>query len=203
MKRILISQSIYIDPTRNEFGDKIDCKVIRFVQAAEYLPIVLSNYNVALGNYGWDTSVLDKFLNQVHADGILLTGGPEVGVHKNRDVTEKAVLSWAIKKRLPVLGLCRGMQLMGKLEGANLEEVPNHIREYHQLTGILSNTVNSYHKFAFRKLPSCFKILAKSSDGIIEAVQHKKNRWEGWMWHPEREENFRSYDLKRFQRVFG
>ena len=203
MKRILISQSIYKDLTRNEFGDKVDSRLIRFVLAAKYLPIVLSNYKVIRRNYGWDTSVLNQYLNQVNVDGILLTGGSDFGVDDNRDVTEKAVLSWANQEKLPVLGLCRGMQLMGKLEGGYLEEVSNHVREYHQLTGVISSRVNSYHKFAFRNLPSCFKILATSSDGVIEAFQHRKNNWEGWMWHPEREENFQLFDLKGFQKVFG
>ena len=43
-----------------------------------------------------------------------------------------------------------------------------------------------------------YEILAESEDGIIEAISHKKLPWEGWMWHPEREEQFVTNDKNRF-----
>ena len=83
MKKILITQSIYTDLTRNEFGDKVDSRIIRFVQAAKYLPVALSNHLITNSNDEWDTSGLDAFLNRVNIGGIVLTGGPDFGVHEH------------------------------------------------------------------------------------------------------------------------
>ena len=41
-------------------------------------------------------------------------------------------------------------------------------------------------------------LLAQSEDGNIEAMIHKELPWEGWMWHPEREEIFTKIDHERF-----
>ena len=46
--------------------------------------------------------------------------------------------------------------------------------------------VNSFHQYGFLKCPPFFKVLAKSNDGVIEAVSHEELNWEGWMWHPEK-----------------
>ena len=40
-----------------------------------------------------------------------------------------------------------------------------------------------------------------SEDGSLEAMMHKDLPWEGWMWHPEREEIFSKTDLDRFIRL--
>ena len=45
--------------------------------------------------------------------------------------------------------------------------------------------------------PNDYHVLARSEDGEIEAIHHDKYPWEGWMWHPEREENFDERDLKK------
>ena len=47
-----------------------------------------------------------------------------------------------------------------------------------------------------------YKILYFAEDNSIEAIVHKKFKWEGWMWHPEREKNYHKQDLKRLKRLF-
>ena len=39
-------------------------------------------------------------------------------------------------------------------------------------------------------------------DGEIEAIKHKKYALEGWMWHPEREEEYKIQDIKNIKRIF-
>ena len=203
MKKLLVSQSIYDNKERKELGDMLDGRVIKFVRAANYLPIPVSNFYISPADKNLDTHCLQSFLEQVDTAGLILTGGSDIGQNENRDLTEKVLLDWSIEKKLPALGLCRGMQLMGTHGGACLEEVPNHIREYHKINGDIVDYVNSYHRFAFKKLPENYKILAKSVDGIVEALENRANRWQGWMWHPEREEIFRALDIKRLQGIFG
>ena len=198
----MVSQSVYLDTKRPERGDKLDGRVMEFLHAANYVLIPVTNFHVFQDESGWNTCSLIKFLEHVDADGVLLTGGNDLGVYENRDVTEETLLAWSVKKNLPALGLCRGMQLMGSLGGAFLEEVTNHIKKYHKIDGQILDNVNSYHRFAFKALPSNYKILAKTSDGVIEAFRHAINNWEGWMWHPEREEKFRLVDIQRTQELF-
>jgi putative glutamine amidotransferase len=40
-------------------------------------------------------------------------------------------------------------------------------------------------------------------DGVIEAIRHEQFPWEGWMWHPEREEVFNMIDTLRMKRLLG
>ena len=47
-----------------------------------------------------------------------------------------------------------------------------------------------------------FKVIAHSLDGEIEAIKHKSLPWEGWMWHPEREEKFLKEDINRIKNLF-
>ena len=51
--------------------------------------------------------------------------------------------------------------------------------------------------------PQGYRVLARSADGGIEAIQHDHLPWEGWMWHPERETPFRAADGQRLQSVLG
>ena len=198
----MVSQSVYLDLKRRECGDKVDGRVMEFLRAANYVPIPVTNFHIFQDQSGWNKNSLTQFLEHIDPDGILLSGGNDLGVHENRDVTEKTLLAWSLKKHLPALGLCRGMQLMGSLGGAFLEEVTNHIKKYHKIDGQISDNVNSYHRFAFKVLPPNYQVLAKTSDGVIEAFRHAVNNWEGWMWHPEREEKFRAVDLQRIQELF-
>ena len=202
MKKILVSQSVYSDSKRKEHGDKLDGSIVTFLRVAGYIPIPVSNFHVNQNMSNWDTESLDLFLKGIDFDGLLLTGGNNIGAHENRDLTEKTLLSWALKNHLPALGLCRGMQLMGTLGGGFLQQVSNHVNNYHSISGIICDKVNSYHNLAFKTLPPEYSILAKSSDGVIEAFKHASNRWEGWMWHPERENEIRLNDVRRTRELF-
>ena len=51
--------------------------------------------------------------------------------------------------------------------------------------------VNSFHDWGLDNCPPNFEIMARTNDGVIEAIKHKVLPWEGWMWHPERYKNFK------------
>ncbi len=59
--------------------------------------------------------------------------------------------------------------------------------------------VNSYHVYSLRACPDEYAVLACSVDGEIEAIRHRILPWEGWMWHPEREQPFASDDVERLR----
>jgi len=133
---------------------------------------------------------------------LILTGGEDIGVSVIRDVTERELLIWAKEMAVPILGVCRGMQLMAVWAGATLRPVKGHVRTRHILQGDFAHEVNSFHNLGLAACPQGFEVSARSEDGEIEAMRHLESRWEGWMWHPERETH-QSADIDGLQRLFG
>ena len=196
----------YVD-IYGEWRDALDQRLIEWVVKAGYIPVPIPNslFNVNLSTN--NQIVFDSWLRVVGISGLLLSGGNDIGNTPHRDLTESYLLSWAEKNKIPTLGICRGMQMMGVYSGAKLINVNNHVGVRHQLKIVsdskvkLPDTVNSYHNQRLQSCPNSFNILAKSEDGSIEAIVHKDLPWEAWMWHPERDDIFSKGDLDRFKNL--
>jgi putative glutamine amidotransferase len=113
-----------------------------------------------------------------------------------------ALLDYAKEHQLPLLGICRGMQMMGVWSGGSLSKVNGHVRKRHLVVGEINKEVNSFHALSLERCPNHFSILANSKGGEIEAIRHKELPWEGWMWHPEREPIFDNMDIERVRALF-
>lgn len=134
---------------------------------------------------------------------LILTGGDDIGATPLRDETERDLLIWAEEAGLPVLGICRGMQLMALHAGYPLVPVQGHVGVRHPVTGIIAKDVNSFHAYAPQICPEGFGVLASAADGAIEAMQNCRKSWEAWMWHPEREPApFDPIDKLRIRNLF-
>lgn len=133
---------------------------------------------------------------------LILTGGEDIGVSPIRDETEQDLLSWAKESAVPVLGVCRGMQMMAVWAGVALKPVEGHVRTRHILQGDFVHEVNSFHNYGLAACPRGFEVSARTEDGEIEAIRNTEFHWEGWMWHPEREKPFQSTDINRLRRLF-
>lgn len=151
-------------------------------------------------NVGADRAA--AFCDQWGLNALILTGGDDPGAHALRDETELALLDWAQRHKAPVLGVCRGMQLMCQRAGVTLVPVQGHVRTRHFLRGERSGEVNSFHAWAPGACPPGFRALAHSGDGALEAIAHDVLKWEGWMWHPEREDAMDALDALRLRRLF-
>lgn len=148
-------------------------------------------------------------------DGIVLTGGadvePERYGHDNhashteprRDELEFALLEAAVASGTPVLGICRGLQVVNVHAGGTLvQDVPSHARydlgpasETHhvtiepgsQLHAVYGGdvTVNSLHHQTVDSVGSALRVTARAEDGTVEGVERVDAAVLAVQWHPE------------------
>jgi putative glutamine amidotransferase len=143
-----------------------------------------------------------RFCERWRLDGLILSGGEDIGAAPLRDATELALLDWAESQGMPVLGICRGLQMMAYRAGVDNIPVPGHIATRHDIQGPYSGEVNSFHSKAPATCPAGYQVLATADDGTLEGLAHERLRWEGWMWHPERESTPDPRDLASIRRLF-
>ncbi len=172
--------------------------------------------------------VLGKIFTEAEAkmaaetyDGLLITGGADINpaLYLDHDVppdnehfdANDLLLYHAFRKRQkPILGICRGMQVIGVAEGVSLiQDIPTltntehnqknlslgrndtaHTVTFEQGTRLSSvfgaeTLVNSFHHQALASVPASFTLAAYSKeDGVIEAIE--KENVLAVQWHPER-----------------
>ena len=196
MKYVGLTMRVEKLPNIAERRDCIDQQWYKFLDACNLQLILIPNS---------ESFVSEKYLNKI--SGIVLTGGNSLstlgGNASERDEIENKLIDYAIGKKLPLLGVCRGMQILQNFFGVPLEKVQNHVKKRHVLVFKKQNiNVNSFHDYGASTTVNCLEVLAVGSDGIIEAVKHKELPFMGIMWHPEREAYFSSFDIQLFREHF-
>jgi len=195
---IAVSQRVDCIPTRAERRDALDQRLTAWVTALGGLPLPVPN-SLSDGIAEW--------LAAMQPAAILLSGGNDIGDSLERDRTEAALLQHAERTGLPVLGICRGMQMLALHAGSQLVPVTGHVGTRHELQGeevacgMLSAEVNSYHNWGLTICPPDYIVLATATDGSVEAMRHRELCWEGWMWHPERDAPFDRTELARARQL--
>ena len=134
-----------------------------------------------------------------------MSGGNDIGEYVDRDATEELLYKWARNNEKPILGICRGMQMIGLLNDVELKKVSNHVNVKHLIISKRKQkkTRNSFHNYSLTKCPKGFEVLFTSEDGEIESIKHETKNIFGIMWHPERELPFLIEDLKFINSVFN
>ncbi len=202
MKLVAVSQRVDVYPERQERRDALDQRLVLWLKTAGYLA-------VPVPNLAWETAELSAWLTQLAPCAILLSGGNDLGEAPERDHTETLLLHYGASQRLPLLGICRGMQMLLTHAGAGLQPLEGHVAVRHPLfpnfpySSPWPETVNSFHRWGVRATPPGYAPLVSAADGSIEAMRHEALPWEGWMWHPEREPEFSPADLERLRRLIG
>ncbi|HEV2675055.1 MAG TPA: gamma-glutamyl-gamma-aminobutyrate hydrolase family protein [Aliidongia sp.] len=197
MKAVAITQRVTVVPAYGERRDCLDQAWICFLAACGLLPVVLPNLAEAAV----------ALCERAGVDGLVLTGGNDLvavgGDAPERDETENAVMDWAEHRGLPILGVCRGMQVIQHRQGIALTRVEGHVtpRQMIRIEGE-SKEVNSYHNFAAFDSRPPLDVWAIADDGVVEAVRDPGRRTTGIMWHPERLSPFSPSDVALFRRVF-
>jgi putative glutamine amidotransferase len=160
-------------------------------------------------------------------DGLLLAGGADVhprhygeAIHEKcgqideaRDAVELTLTHWALDGGLPILAICRGIQVLNVAGGGSLyqdiaSQSPDSLKHDYwpdyprnllahqvtvngdsQLAAILGQSqvgVNSMHHQAVKDPAPRFKVVARATDGLIEAIEDQSHPFAlGVQWHPE------------------
>jgi len=160
------------------------------------------------------------------ADGIILTGGEDINpleyndtsnikvcgkINFSRDTLERKLFDFAFKNKLPLVGVCRGMQMMNVASGGTLYgDIPTEIgttvihrnngEVMHEIAlcdtsslifpnGIDTFMVNSLHHQVLKDISDNLRIIARAYDGLPEAVVMNRNTHPFMIavqFHPER-----------------
>lgn len=205
MKRVAVSQIVEKVANSGETRDALDQRLNDFVGQAGFISVPVPNLSEKLmaQEGGLKFRMLSEWINAVQPDAVLLSGGQDIGQSSGRDQTERKLLDFAKSANVPVLGICRGAQMMADYAGSGLHSVTGHAGIRHNVFGEISGEVNSYHNFSPAECPRGYRVLARSENGEIEAIAHETLNWEGWMWHPEREDVFSVRDLQRVRELFN
>lgn len=179
-----------------------------------------------------DGDVADRVLDRL--DGLVITGGPDVDPSRygqqphpqtneparERDEWEFALLTGALARGIPVLGVCRGAQVLNTALGGTLHQhLPDVIgHTHHQKGNAIFGTsdvrtvpgtrlasligersdAQCYHHQAIDRLGDGLVVSARDADGVIEAVEVPGEHFVlGVQWHPEE----RLDDLRLFRAV--
>lgn len=185
------------------------------IETAEGVPLILPV--VA------DTDIIEQQLELV--DAIVLPGGYDVSpcyykeepsclleeIHPERDAYEFAVIKIAEKLQKPLLGICRGLQILNVAYGGSLYQDISHApgasvkhrqmaKRYdpthsvdiakntllHEIFGTTTIMTNSFHHQAIKQLAPGFIVNAQAKDGIIEGIEKPGDRFVlALQWHPE------------------
>jgi len=198
VKAVAITQRVSVVPAYGERRDCLDQAWTKFLLACELLPVLLPNVTeAALG-----------LCERAGITGLVLTGGNDLAVlggnAPERDAVENALLDLAERRKLPVLGVCRGMQVIQQRCGIPLRRVEGHVtqRQVIRINGE-PKEVNSYHHFgAFDSRPP-LDVWAVADDGVVKAIRHSTQPITGIMWHPERSAPFSPADIVLFREIFS
>lgn len=134
------------------------------------------------------------YIDELNINVLILSGGDDLGVYPRRDITETLALEHAIKKQIPVIAICRGLQLVHTYFGGKLEVGSEKVIKEHRATKHLINIesfvreVNSYHTNYLNEesVSDKFEIFARcKSDNSVEGIRNKNIL--AMMWHPERD----------------
>ena len=209
VRRIGLSMRIISEKNYSELRDSIAQDWGEFLKAV--IPEVAW---MGIPNVGTSAR---EFVEAWELDALILTGGDDIGKTPARDETERALLSYFTKRKMPVYGVCRGMQLIHTEYGGELTTADQklHVSARHsvhftrEIGGYAIDekrvTVNSFHTLAIEadQLAEGLIPLAISDEGHVEAMSATSVPLVAVMWHPERELMPNEWDRSILRQFFG
>jgi len=163
---------------------------------------------------------VEELIKDLNIGGIILSGGNDWGETSDRDETERIIVNYCKTINLPILGVCRGMQVLNILFGGTIAKnltslgKGEHAAKEHQvmvesssfqrLTDKEKIYVNSFHNHGILidGLAQDLKIFAITKDGIVEGFVHNTLPILATQWHPERKSPSAIFDQQLISRLF-
>ncbi|MCC5906493.1 MAG: aminodeoxychorismate/anthranilate synthase component II [Balneolaceae bacterium] len=139
-----------------------------------------------------DAITVDE-IRVLNPDRILISPGP--GRPENAGITERVIDE--LGKEIPILGVCLGHQAIGQVFGAKVVHAPSLMHGktsniYHDGKSVFRDVEDGfiatrYHSLALQPdtVPDELEVSARTNDGVIMGVRHKKYPIEGIQFHPE------------------
>ncbi|HEU5277625.1 MAG TPA: gamma-glutamyl-gamma-aminobutyrate hydrolase family protein [Gaiellaceae bacterium] len=165
-------------------------------------------------------------------DGLIFSGGSDLdpehygaeahpetfGVHPERDRAELDLLNAALDRDMPVLGICRGIQVLNVARGGDLHqhlpEIVGHEGHKHDPPGVFSDhdveiepdtkladilgvrhAVKSHHHQGLDSVGEGLRVSAHAEDGSVEAIEDPRRRFAlGVLWHPEAGDDMKLFE---------
>jgi len=203
-RRIAISMRIIEAENYRETRDAISHEWSEILESLGFIPIFIPN----------NLSDVGSFLTGLNIDGLILSGGDNIGETPKRDETENKLIQFSLDSKIPIFGVCRGMQILNQFFGGSTKtgKNPQHVGKHHTVdltdgkvsTWLNSKSidVNSFHNNTILKEQTGEKLAPFAIckiDDTVEGFQHESLPIMGVMWHPERELNSSNKTLlKRF-----
>ena len=216
MSRPLVAVTATTEIIRAARRARLNAAYIEALEGAGLIPLVAP----PLAGEGAAAELLDR------VDGLVLSGGEDVDPrhygatrhpateepHAERDAWELALVDAARERRMPVLAICRGMQLLNvALGGTLVQDIPSERRStllhamstertqrVHEISsepetrlevaiGVRTLSVNSSHHQAVDRVAPALRVSARARDGIVEGIETVDRDWwvVGAQWHPE------------------
>jgi N5-(cytidine 5'-diphosphoramidyl)-L-glutamine hydrolase len=191
---IAITQRVVDIPQRAESGDYLDSRWYATLAAMDLTALPLPNHLPSVTN----------ILRDVPVQLLILSGGNDLAAlpdardaHPHRDAAEDAAIAVARARGIPVLGICRGAQLLIAQAGVRPIRQDGHAGTTHAVRRTCPTPwswpalfhVTSHHDWVITKeaVPPSIEVLAEADDGTVEAFFNPAHQQWGIMWHPERE----------------
>ena len=191
---ILIDLRIDRDKKYNEFREQIDIGWFKVLKSLKYRPLLISAYSFN------NEKQLEQYVDINKIKIIILSGGGNIyskkSTEENRLVLSRMLIKVALKKKIPLIGICRGAQAL--LKFYKIRSSKNKYRIKQKLRLILKRNikilpkkilVTCYHNNSVKssKLKKFFDNVYEATDKTSEVFINKYRKQIGIMWHPERE----------------